>query len=282
MSNIIHKNRFRVSITPKCNMQCIYCHNEGNNSSRADMSIPELDNILSLGLKLGINEIRLTGGEPLLHPDIKTICGIIKNKFRMTVSINTNLVRYHILNELLQNNLVDYVVVGVDYYKGKVSKNSPIGLSSKNILGNVLKIRESYGDIVSISAVYNKDYDNMRELASFCIDNLIRLKIIEQQSLNIDSNYVRGYMDMKNQFMNTFSLTWEIDEYSEMHGKLNENILLSFFQSFCRLKQCQLCKVNQLRITSDGYIKTCIFKGEDDFKYSDYDALSKLHNIYHI
>ena len=136
----IPRGEYRISITSACNMKCVYCHNEGQ-SSFAQLSLNDIDLLLANSYDLGLTSVRLTGGEPLIHPDIIDICKLIKHKYHLQVGINTNLIKFDIILELLKNHLIDKLVVGMDYYDGKVSKNSPVGISSKIIRQNLSSIK---------------------------------------------------------------------------------------------------------------------------------------------
>ena len=272
---MIPKNRFRVSITSECNMRCVYCHNEGNKTN-GYMSIDNIVNILQLAKQLNLTEIRLTGGEPLIHPKIKEICNIIKNEYDMKVSINTNLVENKLLMDLLNHNLVDHIVVGIDYFNGTVSKRSALGLPSHIILKKVIEIRRKFGNIISLATVYNGDIENITKLVDFCITNYIRIKVIERQEKVTDNCYVDSYKQMQDAVIKRYPLRYLKDEYNEINGYLNNTKVLSFFHSFCRIKRCDLCRSLQLRVTHDCKIKRCVFDDSFDFSCNDIDVLNKL------
>jgi len=82
-------NSLRISVTQRCNLQCFYCHKEGQNSCNGEMSLAEIEKIVEIGSKLGIEKLKLTGGEPLLRDDI---CDIIQcaSNYMKDVSMTTN------------------------------------------------------------------------------------------------------------------------------------------------------------------------------------------------
>ena len=64
----------RVSVTPYCNFRCSYCQPEGpvlDEHHREELSPLELEKILSLFARLGVEKVRLTGGEPTLRKDLE-------------------------------------------------------------------------------------------------------------------------------------------------------------------------------------------------------------------
>ena len=117
------KNEFRISIISSCNMKCIYCHNEGNKHTNM-LTIDEIKKIMDNSYDLGMTSVRLTGGEPLIHPQIFEICKMLSEEYKLKVGINTNCIEYEKLLYMIDNGWIDRVIVGLDYYDNKISKNS--------------------------------------------------------------------------------------------------------------------------------------------------------------
>src|ERR1700756_4878498 len=66
----------RVSLTDRCNFRCFYClpHGEPPIAPKEQMlSFEEIETVCEIFVSLGIEKIRLTGGEPMLRRDIETI-----------------------------------------------------------------------------------------------------------------------------------------------------------------------------------------------------------------
>ena len=67
----------RISVTDACNFACIYCHREGVQATGRPAREPwrpeEFGRVMRVAARLGITKVKLTGGEPLLRPDIADI-----------------------------------------------------------------------------------------------------------------------------------------------------------------------------------------------------------------
>ncbi len=63
----------RVSLTNRCNLRCIYCHNEGENHSGREITVDEVAQIARIAAKHGVDKIKFSGGEPLLRTDFEDI-----------------------------------------------------------------------------------------------------------------------------------------------------------------------------------------------------------------
>ena len=110
----------RFSITSVCNMNCDYCHNEGNHSID-ELSIDNILLIVDKIMKYGVRRIGLAGGEPLMHKDIEEICHNIKNKYpHITLRINTNGVEIDTLLRLITLGYIEKVTFGVDYFDEQI------------------------------------------------------------------------------------------------------------------------------------------------------------------
>jgi GTP 3',8-cyclase len=70
----------RVSVTDRCNLRCSYCMPaEGIQMLRHEdiLNFDEIVEVIQEGVKMGINKVRLTGGEPLVRRDVVTLVSMI-------------------------------------------------------------------------------------------------------------------------------------------------------------------------------------------------------------
>ena len=262
MKRQLPKDEFRISIISACNMKCTYCHNEGNKKISI-LSKDDIRKIIENSHDLGMKNVRLTGGEPLIHPEIFEICKMLSEEYGLKVGINTNCIEVEKLLTMIDNGWINRVIVGLDFFDNEVSKQSPIGRSSKEILNNILQIKKR-GCNVSISNVYNGDYNNIYNLVNWCQQNNIRIKIIELIENEIHESSDREYLKMRDSIIKDFTFEVRIDELEEFNCYKNDYRIVSFFPSLCRLRRCDLCKKIHLRITSEGFIKQCIHYCDDD------------------
>ena len=66
-------NSFRLSVTQQCNLNCFYCHNEGQQQNGHELSPVEIEALVRVASGLGVKNLKLTGGEPLVRTDIINI-----------------------------------------------------------------------------------------------------------------------------------------------------------------------------------------------------------------
>jgi cyclic pyranopterin phosphate synthase len=85
----------RVSLTDRCNFDCVYCHNEGLGDTRGpmepqddEMDTDDVVRFLEVAAEFGVDSVKLTGGEPMLRDDLEEI--IRRTPDSMEVSMTTN------------------------------------------------------------------------------------------------------------------------------------------------------------------------------------------------
>jgi len=102
----------RVSLTDRCNFDCVYCHNEGLGDTRGpmdpqdeEMTADEVVRILEVVAEFGVETVKFTGGEPMLRADLEEI--IERTPDAMEVSMTTN-------GTFLPGRAADLVAAGLD------------------------------------------------------------------------------------------------------------------------------------------------------------------------
>jgi MoaA/NifB/PqqE/SkfB family radical SAM enzyme len=78
-----------INVTYNCNLNCIDCYNKKHFSQKKELTFKQIKNIINQAIDLGLKIILLTGGEPLLRPDIFKIISYAKEK-KLYVCLATN------------------------------------------------------------------------------------------------------------------------------------------------------------------------------------------------
>ncbi|GHU71776.1 hypothetical protein FACS189413_13950 [Bacteroidia bacterium] len=264
----------RIAITSKCNMACVYCHREGCISDNT-LSREQIIGIVERSMNYGVRSVRLTGGEPTIHPEITDICREIKTRFpNISFEINSNIIEIETILNLISHGWLDSVAVGLDFYDRKVSKDSPTGIPSAKVLNSVLRINET-GCNVSITNVYNGDLDNITKLAYWCRDNKIFLRILEKIDDVIADEPTGEYIIMAKHIIKELGLTMNYQRTKDRYygtfpgGERNKGIY--FFISHCRLRECELCKTRYFKVSNEGKTQSCLFPNTPQFSLLDFE-----------
>ena len=262
---VLPKNEYRISITSLCNMKCSYCHNEGNHCYNF-LDKDDIEKLILSSYNLGLESIRLTGGEPTMHKDFLNICKMIKEQYGLKVGVNTNGILDNIILEGIDKGFIDRIVVGIDFIDGKISKMSPVGKSSKEILDSILKFKK-HGCDVSISTVFAGDINNTLSLLKWGIENDVRVKILEVEKNEICDDISDDYKKIISLCFEKFGMNKSIDKFNQVQGVIDDKIVVNFYHSHCRLRECDICKNLHLRVTSTGKLKQCLHYDDEDIDF---------------
>lgn len=86
--------KLRISVTDRCNLRCMYCMPQGNDKwfDRSDiLTYEEIERLVQIFVKLGIEKVRITGGEPLLRADIeRLVAKLARIDGLKSISMTTN------------------------------------------------------------------------------------------------------------------------------------------------------------------------------------------------
>ena len=262
----------RLSITDVCNFKCGYCLPNGYQIDKSDnrkfLHLEEIRRLARVFSKLGVQKIRLTGGEPTVRKDFFDIIKILKNEAGIKkVVITTN--GYH-LDEKAKR-LVDSGLNGINISIDSLDRNTFKNTTGHDRLPEILKGIQNLQDLnfenIKVNAVLlngvNTSKKDFNSWANFIKKNKIDFRYIElmQTGDNLDyfnkyhisSKTFKNYLDTNNWIYQTFgkdagpSLNYINLDYKGKFG-----IIAPYSKDFCRT-------CNRLRITSRGDLRLCLF-----------------------
>jgi cyclic pyranopterin phosphate synthase len=79
----------RISLTQRCNLRCVFCHMEGQPVAREELTVEEIARVVRAGRSVGIDRVKLTGGEPTLRTDLPEIVAALR-PLVSEISMTTN------------------------------------------------------------------------------------------------------------------------------------------------------------------------------------------------
>jgi len=145
-----------LEITDLCNLRCSYCINaSARRKTRGNLSDRTFSSVVSDFAKLGGKTVILSGGEPLLHPDIVEFAGLVKSKGLRTI-IKTNGIIFNAKTELLCSMGVSFDI-SLDSAKAKTHDRYRGAGSFKLTLKSLQAIKSAGGSLNLCSTVLNTD-----------------------------------------------------------------------------------------------------------------------------
>ncbi len=217
-------NYLRISVTDRCNLRCRYCMpEEGIRQMSHDdiLRFEEILEIVSVAVKLGINKIRITGGEPLVRKGITDLVKMIRGVEGVEdLALTTNGQLLSDYARTLKDNGLDRVNISLDTVDAEKYCYLTRGGDIEKVFRGIDAALEAGLHPVKINCVINGTIHDpdARKVAALGRQKGVEVRFIHQ-------------MDLKN------------GSYQRVEGGDGGH--------------CEQC--NRLRLTADGKIKPCLF-----------------------
>jgi cyclic pyranopterin phosphate synthase len=270
----------RVSLTDRCNLRCSYCMPpEGLEwlPSADQLTDDELVRLLGIAVqRLGITEIRFTGGEPILR---RGLAGIVGNtaalRPRPEVSMTTNGIGLTRLAEPLHEAGLDRINVSLDTLDADIF----VKLSRRDRLADVLAGLAAAARTglapVKVNAVLMRDVNDHEatDLLQFCLDHGYQMRFIEQMPLDAQHGWRRENMVTADEILQALSVKFTLtpddpaargsapaETFLVDGGPARVGVIGSVTRPFCG-------SCDRVRLTADGQVRNCLFaRDESDLR----------------
>ena len=275
LENVVHDKyerpilSLRITLTNRCNVNCLYCHHDGMVKSKDEMTADELHPICKIAKKIGVRKIRLSGGEPLLKKDIVEIVERIASLGFKDISMTTNGILLEKYAQALKVAGLDRVNVSLDTLDREtfefITKKDYLEDAKKGIL----KAVEVGLYPVKINMVIMKDInqDEIDDMFEFCKENDIVLQLIELiESENCDddkfsADYHFKLDDIEKELAD---ISDDVREREFMQGRKKYYIDGGEIEVVKPVDNSTFCaNCSRLRITPDGKIKPCLLRNDN-------------------
>ena len=259
----------RITLTNRCNVNCIYCHHDGMRSSKNEMTPDEIYKICQIAKRIGVRKIRLSGGEPLIRKDIVEIISKISSIGFNDISITTNGILLEKYAKDLKEAGLDRVNVSLDTLNPEtyefITKKDYLEAAKKGILKSV----EVGLYPVKINMVIMRDINEheIKDMFNFCKDNnmvLQLIELIESENCDDDKFSAEYHYKLEKVEERLYDIADEVREREFMQGRRKYYINggeIEVVKPVDNSKFCANC--TRLRVTPDGKIKPCLLRNDN-------------------
>ncbi|MFZ0555161.1 MAG: GTP 3',8-cyclase MoaA [Nitrososphaeraceae archaeon] len=272
--------KLRVSVTDRCNMRCMYCmppQDKVQWFNDADLlNYDEITGLVSILADLGIEKIRLTGGEPLLRPKLENlIISLAKINNIKSISMTTNGMLLSNKVKLLKDAGLGSVNISLDTFRPDRFK-AMTGVDGLNKVLDAVDKAHHFGLKVKINTVVVRGWNNEEivDFANFARDTGHTVRFIEfmpldgsgiwqsnlvfskKEMVKIISERMMEILPLKMSHANNDHNTNSTDPamlYSFADGKGIIGFIPSITEPFCG-------NCDRIRLTSNGRLLTCLFE----------------------
>lgn len=268
----VHRD-MRVSVTDRCNLRCTYCmppdFSDWLPGSHL-LTIDELMTVIEVAVAEGIDSIRLTGGEPLLRPDLVEIVRRINHlPVPPTVSLTSNGLRLAALAQPLKDAGLERVNISLD----TLDRDRFSRLTFRDRLTDVLAGLEAAAAAglhpVKVNTVLMRGIndDEAVPMLRHAVEHGWRLRFIEQMPLDAQGAWTRGEMVTAQEILEVLSAEFDLtpvptrgsapaEEWLVDGGPVTVGIIASVSAPFC-------AACDRIRLTADGQVRNCLFAQDE-------------------
>ena len=258
----------RLSVTDRCNFRCQYCMPaEGLPwlEREAILHFEEIERIVALLAQMGIESVRLTGGEPLVRRDFPRLAGMLAPLVG-DLSVTTN-------GYLLERDAQALVDAGINRFNVSVDslqQDRFFAMTRRDALPQVLRGLEALAahpeaHPIKVNAVAMRGFteDEAIPFAAFAREHPYEVRFIEFMPLDADHNWTPDSVLSGDEIRAVISAVYPLEaEPREAHAtarvyRFADGMGKIGFINPVSDPFCGDC--NRIRLTADGKLRTCLF-----------------------
>ena len=266
----------RISLTDRCNFRCFYCLPNGEPPlarKETILTFEEITQLSEIFVSLGIEKIRLTGGEPLLRknlPSLVTLLAKLKPRLK-DLALTTNGFDLPRHARELRNAGLDRVTISLDSLK----RENFLDITGVDALDKVWEAiaaaKECGFEPLKINAVIvrGRNESEVVEFARFAREQAVSFRFIEFMPLDSGHEWSREMVvsgrEIRDAIDNIFPLklketsrgsetAWKYEFADGSPGEIG--IIAPVTEMFCGA-------CSRIRLTADGQIRTCLFSATE-------------------
>ena len=266
-----HHNNLRISVTDRCNIRCFYCMPADNVEfmQRSELlTFEEIERFVKVAASLGINKLRLTGGEPLVRRDLpELIRRVSKIKGIQDIGLTTNGILLADQANALHDAGLSRINISLDALDPVRFKEVTRRDGYEKVIEGIEAARSVGFDPIKINAVSIRGLteDQLIPFGQLARDTGIEVRFIEFMPLDADNAWERDRVlfaaeireHLETEFGPLVPLvrtdpTAPASQYEFADGIGRIGLIASVSEPFC--SNC-----NRFRLTADGKLRNCLF-----------------------
>ena len=268
----VHRD-LRVSLTDRCSLRCTYCMPFNFDKwlpTETLLTATELVKVIEIAVSQGVTEVRLTGGEPLLRPDIVEIVSRISAlEPAPELSMTTNGVALAKVAAQLADAGLRRINISLDTLDWERFKRLTFRDRYDDVIEGISAARLAGLAPIKINTVLMRGIndDEALPLLKWALTENLNLRFIEQMPLDAGDAWTRSNLITADEIFNQLNSEFELtpvsgrgsspaEEFYINGGPATVGIIGSVTRSFC-------ANCDRLRLTSDGQLRNCLFSNEE-------------------
>jgi GTP 3',8-cyclase len=262
-------NNLRISVTDRCNLRCTYCMAEDVvfMDQRELLSFEEIRRFVEIVVPIGIDKIRLTGGEPLMRRDLPRLAAMIcKVPGIKDVGLTTNGILLKDLAQPLFDAGLRRINVSLDTLNPDRFRQLARRGGMEKVIAGILAAKKAGFDPVKLNAISMRGIteSEVLPLACFAREHGLEMRFIEYMPIGAD-HWERDKVYFAHEILEqiergvgalvpavTHDSNAPAQEFDYADGGGRVGIIASVSRPFCT-------SCNRVRLTAEGKLRNCLF-----------------------
>ena len=263
----------RVSLTDRCNFRCFYClpHGEPPMAPKSQtLSYEEIERAVEIFVSLGVDKIRLTGGEPMLRRDIEVLIAklaALKSRGLRDLALTTN--GYFLAGraQALKDAGLARVTVSLDSLRPETFRNTTGADALPRVLAGIEAAKRAGLSPVKVNAVIVRGHNDaeVADFAAFAREHALAMRFIEFMPLDSGHDWSRADVVSGREIRDRIEERFPLVPARASRGAETSSrwlfadgapgevgIIAPVTEPFCGA-------CSRIRLTADGQIRTCLF-----------------------
>jgi cyclic pyranopterin phosphate synthase len=262
-------NNLRISVTDRCNLRCTYCMEEDVTFMERSqlLTFEEITRFVQIAVPLGIDKVRLTGGEPLMRRDLARLVRMLRAIPGLRdVGITTNGILLADHAQELYDAGLRRINISLDTLSPERFREVTRREGLDRVLGGILAAKRAGFQPIKINAVSIRGITEHEvvPLGHFAREHGLEMRFIEYMPIGADKwerDKVYFAHEILEQLEQHIAPLVPVDDYDPrapaMEFRYTDNvgrvgIIASISRPFC-------LSCNRVRLTSDGKLRNCLF-----------------------
>lgn len=260
----------RISVTDRCNFRCTYCMPLDEYEwidKKEILTFEEIKRLARLFIQLGVEKVRLTGGEPLVRQDLAVLVQELSALEGLKdLCLTTNGALLGEKMEALKKAGLRRVNISIDTLDAEKFKRMTKRGDLNKVLEGIFAAKKAGIAPIKLNAVIERGVndDDILPLVEFSRTHGFAMRFIEYMDVGNSNNWTSAKLVTKKEIIEKIAARYPVKEvgrgrgsapsvdYEFVDGEGDVGVIASVTEPFC--SSC-----TRIRLTADGKIVTCLF-----------------------